>query len=158
MTCSRASKTAASRPKSPPSKAALAAIAADFKAAETNLSALSPESGDCEAAYREASGTVRRQFNLAFFKRLLIDDDYTVTGELAEPFDVILGEDLRRAVIAQESEELTEAIEEAQRRRTIQGGNDDNEQRPREPEQLLVGATEPPTSSFRGGFSLDPPL
>ncbi len=131
----------------------LVAVEGDFKAAETNMRRALARAGDCEAAYREASGTVRRHFNLAFFKRLLIDDDCAVTGELAEPFDVLLGEDLRRAVIAQESEELTEAIEEAQRRRTIQGGNDDNEQRPREPEQLLVGATEPPTSSFRGGFS-----
>ena len=65
-------------------------------------------------------GWERRHFNLAFFKRLLIDDDCAVTGELAEPFDVLLGEDLRRAIIAQESEELTESIEEAQRRRAIE--------------------------------------
>ena len=129
----------------------LVAVEGDFKAAETNMHRALTRAGDCEAAYREASGTMRRHFNLAFFKRLLIDDDCGVTGELAEPFDVLLGEDLRRAVIAQESEELTEAIEEAQRRRAIEG--DDNEQPPREPGSVLVGAGEPPTPSFRRGFS-----
>jgi hypothetical protein len=71
--------------------------------------------GNCEGAYREAPGRLRRQFNLAFFKRLLIGDDYSVSGELAEPFDVILGEELRRAAIAQENEELTQAVDEALR-------------------------------------------
>jgi hypothetical protein len=28
---------------------------------------------------------MRRQFNLAFFKRLITGDDYNVPGELAEP-------------------------------------------------------------------------
>ncbi len=116
----------------------LAEIAADFRKAETNLQRALTRVGDCEGAYREASGRMRRQFNLAFFRRLLIDDNYTVTGEFAEPFDVLLGEDLRRAVIAQESDELREAIEEAERQRAV--GSDDNEQRPREPERVLVGA------------------
>lgn len=116
----------------------LAEIAADFRKAETNLQRALTRVGDCEGAYREASGRMRRQFNLAFFKRLLIGDDYTVTGELAEPFDVLLGEDLRRAVIAQESDELRQAIEAAEGQRAIQSY--DNEQRPREPERVLVGA------------------
>jgi DNA invertase Pin-like site-specific DNA recombinase len=116
----------------------LAEIAADFKTAETNLERALTRVGDCEAAYREASGRMRRQFNLAFFKRLLIGDDYTVTGELAEPFDVLLGEDLRRAVIAQTGDELQDAIEEAERRRTAHGKH--SKQRPREPESVLVGA------------------
>jgi site-specific DNA recombinase len=109
----------------------LAAIAADFKAAETNLHRALDRAGDCQAAYRDASDRMRRQFNLAFFKRLLIHDEGTVSGELAEPWDVILGEELRRAAATREAEGLKDAIERAQR---------EKEQRPPEPESVLVGA------------------
>jgi site-specific DNA recombinase len=93
----------------------LAAIAADFKTAETNLERALTRAGDCRAAYREATDRMRRQFNLAFFKRLIISDEGTVSGELAEPWDVILGEELRRAVAAREAESLEDAIERAKR-------------------------------------------
>ncbi len=83
----------------------MAAIAADFKSAETNLERALMRAGDCEGAYLEATGRMRRQFNLAFFKRLVIGDEGTVSGELAEPWDVILGDELRRAVAVQESRE-----------------------------------------------------
>jgi hypothetical protein len=43
-----------------------------------------------------------------------VDDEGTVSGELAEPFDVILGEELRRAAIAREAEALKDAIEHAE--------------------------------------------
>jgi site-specific DNA recombinase len=109
----------------------LAAIAADFKAAETNLHRALDRAGDCQAAYRDASDRMRRQFNLAFFKRLLIHDEGTVSGELAEPWDVILGEELRRAAATREAEGLKDAIERAQR---------EKEQRPPEPESVRVGA------------------
>jgi hypothetical protein len=110
----------------------LAAIAADFKTAETNLHRALDRAGDCQAAYREASDRMRRQFNLAFFKRLLIHDEGTVSGELAEPWDVILGEELRRAAATREAEGLKDTIERAER---------ENARRPREPEPVLVGAT-----------------
>jgi site-specific DNA recombinase len=126
----------------------LAEIAADFKTAEANLHRALTRAGDCEGAYREASGRLRRQFNLAFFRRLLIGDDYTVMAELAEPFDVLLGEDLRRVVVAQAGDELQDAIEEAERRRTVEGEH--NEQRPREPERVLVGAGATGLSEGRG--------
>jgi site-specific DNA recombinase len=119
----------------------LSAIAADFQAAETNLARALTRAGDCQAAYSEASSSMRRQFNLAFFKRLLIDDEYSVSGELAEPFDVILGDELRRAVIAREAEAVTDAIERA---------GSENEQRPREPELALVGAESSDPSWERG--------
>ncbi|HYM54458.1 MAG TPA: recombinase zinc beta ribbon domain-containing protein [Solirubrobacteraceae bacterium] len=75
----------------------LAEIEADFQKAESNLKRALTRAGDCQAAYCEAVGPLRRQFNLAFFKRLLIDDECNVKGELAEPFDALLGDDLRRA-------------------------------------------------------------
>ena len=118
----------------------LAEIAADFRKAEANLQRALTRAGDCKAAYREASGRMRRQFNLAFFKRLLIGDDYGVTDELAEPWDVLLGEDLRRAVVAQTGEELLDAIEEAQRQRVGESESEANQQRPQDPERVLVGA------------------
>jgi site-specific DNA recombinase len=129
----------------------LAEVAADFQKAETNLQRALTRAGDCEAAYREAKPTIRRQFNLAFFKRLLIDEDCTVTGELAEPFDVLLGEELRQAAIAQASYELQDAVDEVQRRKATEG--EGNEKRPQEPERLLVGAGSSPAPSFGGGFS-----
>jgi site-specific DNA recombinase len=111
----------------------LAAIAADFKTAETNLHRALARAGDCQGAYREAKDRMRRQFNLAFFKRLIISDEGTVSGELAEPWDVILGDELRRAVAVREAESLSDAIEQAERNK---------KRHPREPELALVGATD----------------
>lgn len=129
----------------------LVAVAGDFKAAEINMRRALQRAGDCEAAYRDASDKMHRQFNLAFFKRLIIGDDYSVTGELAEPFDVILSEELRRAAIAGESEALTEAVDDALRERgDIDSDGGRNEQRPREPEGLLVGAGTPGPSWDQG--------
>ena len=130
----------------------LAAIAADFQKAETNLNRALAFAGDCEAAYRQASGTMRRQFNLAFFERLLIDDDYTITGELAEPFDTILSDKLRRAAIADADEATRTAIKEALRQRDVQI-EATNEQRPQEPELVLVGADSPTTPDEVVGWS-----
>ena len=124
------------------------AVEGDFKAAETNISRALTRVGDCETAYREASATMRRQFNLAFFKRLVIDDDYGVVGELAEPFDLILGDDLRLAA-AIKAEEDERAVELAQGLPAI-GVEAHNEQHPREPERVLVGAGSTPASKVGG--------
>jgi site-specific DNA recombinase len=121
----------------------LAAIAADFRAAETNLHKALTRAGDCQSAYDEATGRMRRQFNLAFFKRLIIHDEATVAGELAEPWDVILGDELRRAVAAQEAEDLKDAIERAEREQA---------QRPREPEVVHAGTTTA-APDWGGGWS-----
>ncbi len=106
-------------------------------------------------AYREAGGPLRWQFNLAFFKRLLIDDDYTVTGELAEPFDALLGPELRRAVAVRTSETLQDAIAGQQRQRATEGVVIENEQHPREPRRPLVGAGSTTDFSFGGGFTTE---
>ncbi len=128
----------------------LAEIAADFQRAETNLKRALARAGDCETAYREASDTMRRQFNLAFFDRLLIDEDYTVHGELAPPFDVILGDELRRrAAIAKADEATRAAVEEALRQRHVQA-EATQEQRP---QGLLAGADSPTTPFEVAGWS-----
>ncbi len=130
----------------------LAEIEGDFRKGETNLQWALRRAGDCQAAYREASGRLRRQFNLAFFKRLLIDDEGTVTGELAEPFKTLLGDDLRRAAAAQASEELRQAVEEALRQRAIEEASY-KQQHPPESVLLLVGAGLAPAPFEGGGFS-----
>ena len=127
----------------------LAEVEGDFRKAETNLKRALTRAGDCMAAYREASGSLRRQFNLVFFKRLLIDDEYTVTGELAEPFDTILGDQLRRAVAVKANEALQAAVKETIKRRAAE------EQHPREPERPRVGAASGPGPSWSQGFSTE---
>jgi site-specific DNA recombinase len=128
----------------------LAEVEGDFQKAEANLARALTRAGDCAAAYREANDRLRRQFNMAFFKRLLLSDEGEVTAELAPPFDVILGEELRRAAISQAEHELGEAINETLRQRADEPPH--NDQRPQEPDVAPVGAR-PPALAGRGGFS-----
>ena len=98
----------------------LATAAADFQTAKTNLERALTRIGDCEAAYHEASPAMRRQFNLAFFTRLLVDhDDGSISGELAEPFATLLGDELKNAVIASADQALGEAVDVALRERSL---------------------------------------
>jgi site-specific DNA recombinase len=131
----------------------LVEVESDFKKAETNLKKTLTRIGDCEAAYRGADGRLRRQFNLAFFKRLLIDDEYNITGELAEPFDSLLGDGLRRATAAKANEELQEAVEGVLRDRAAKGIVIGEDQPPREPERPHVGTGAASTPVWRGGFN-----
>ncbi len=91
----------------------LDAVDNDFNTAEINLSRALALVQDCETAYANAPDKLRRQFNQAFFKRLLIDDNYNVTSELAEPFHTLLSEDLRHAAAHKNHDQLTQAIEKA---------------------------------------------
>jgi site-specific DNA recombinase len=125
----------------------LTEILGDFKTAETNLGRALTRAGDCAAAYREANDRLRRQFNMAFFKRLLLSDEGEVTGDLASPFDTILSEELRRAAVSQAEHEFGEVVSETLRERAAQ-----NEQRPQKSDSTPVGAA-PPALAGRGGFS-----
>jgi hypothetical protein len=89
----------------------------DFKAAEANLTKALSLVQECEAAYRDSPDRLRRQFNQAFFKRLPIDDEYKVTGELAEPFETLLGEEIRQAAAWKAEADLGRAVDEALRER-----------------------------------------
>ena len=131
----------------------LAEVEGDFKKAESNLHRALTRVGDCETAYREAAGPLRRQLNLAFFRRLLVDDDYNVSSELAEPFDTLLGPELRRAVAVRANEQLQDAVERTIRKRATEGVVIENEQHPREPGRSLVGAGSTTDFSFGGGSS-----
>ena len=68
---------------------------------------------DCEGAYRDASDKVRRQFNQAFFKRILIDDSYSAIAELAEPFDLLLSREVRDAATRRSEAHLAAAVDDA---------------------------------------------
>jgi hypothetical protein len=97
-----------------------AAAATDFQTAKTNLERALTRIGDCQLAYREASPAMRRQFNLAFFRQLLVDDeDGSVTGDLAEPFATLLGDELKNAVIASADQEFGEAVDAKLREREL---------------------------------------
>lgn len=134
----------------------LAAVEGDFRKAETNLRKALTRAGDCETAYREACGPLRRQFNLAFFRHLHIDDDYNVSVELTEPFDSLLGPELRRAVAVRAGEALNDAVARELRHRTDDGTSMENEEHPREPaEPLPVGAASTTAFSYGGGFSTE---
>ena len=80
----------------------------------------------------DAPDKLRRQFNQAFFKRLLIDDNYNVTGKLAEPFETLLSEEVRQAAVRRADAHLTTAVDDVFRERDEQ---DDNR------ELALAGAT-----------------
>jgi hypothetical protein len=89
--------------------------------------------------------------NQAFFKRILITDDLEVDAELAEPFNTLLSDELRKAAINEEAHETQQAIQDAHRRRN-HNHNDDNESAG--DADPLVSSTAPPPGSFPGdGFS-----
>ena len=82
----------------------LKAVEQEFGEAERCLRRAMVLARDCEAAYRGAPDSIRRKFNRTFFRMVLVNDEGLVSGELAEPFDVLLGEELRRAVVGREQE------------------------------------------------------
>ncbi len=90
----------------------LAAVDGDYNAAEKNVTMALSLVRDCKAAYRDAPDSLRRQFNQVFFKRLLIDDQYTVSGDLAPPFDTLLSDDLRRAAADRAEQKRRRDVEE----------------------------------------------
>lgn len=95
------------------SAARLAALDCDFTTAEGNLTKALSFIRDCEGAYRDASDKVRRQFNQAFFKRILIDDSYSAIAELAEPFDLLLSREVREAATRRSEAHLAAAVDDA---------------------------------------------
>jgi site-specific DNA recombinase len=92
-------------------KTRLTDIDCNFAIAEANLARALVLARDCETAYQEASDKVRRQFNQVFFKRLLIDDEYHVIGELAEPFETLLGDEVRLAATMKAEAELQDLVD-----------------------------------------------
>jgi site-specific DNA recombinase len=113
----------------------LDAVSQHFELAEANLKKTLALVGDCRRAYQEAPNSVRRQFNQALFKKLLIDDIYDVRAELAEPFDILLGSELRQAAAQKAELELGQAVDQVLEGRQIAAS--DNKK-----DLAMVGATD----------------
>ena len=45
-------------------------------------------------AYLEASAAIRRKYNQSFFNKIRVYEDYTIAGELAGPWNVLLDPDI----------------------------------------------------------------
>jgi site-specific DNA recombinase len=69
-------------------------IGNNFDIVEAKLLKALVLAAQCENAYRESEPPIRRTFNQAFFTRIFIHDDYSVTAKLAEPFDQLLDKSL----------------------------------------------------------------
>ena len=78
----------------------LAKVSGDFDEIERNVSRALDLAGDCYGAYRDADPPTRWLFNQAFFQKIFIGDDGTVTHELAEPFKILLDPGLPGRLVA----------------------------------------------------------
>ena len=78
----------------------------EYETIEGNLGRALDLAGDCGAAYEQAPDHIKRMFNQAFFEKIFviqIDEslaDVRVESQLREPFDVLLGEELRAASLS----------------------------------------------------------
>ena len=81
----------------------LSATVSEFETIEGNLGKALDLAADCGAAYQQAPDHIKRMFNQAFFEKIFvvqIDEtlaDVKIEAQLREPFDVLLGDDLRQA-------------------------------------------------------------
>ena len=118
------------------------AVSQRFEAVEANLKRALELAKDCQKAYREDSDVVRRRFNQAFFTKLLISEEYTVDGEMARPFDILLSDEVRVAAAQRAEIDLGHAVDQA-----FQARQDD----PRGHENGLVVTETPGRSKTRPG-------
>ena len=78
----------------------LAKLSGDFDEIERNTDRALDLAADCYSAYRDADPPTRRLFNQAFFQKIFICDDGTVTHELADPFKILLDPALPDRLVA----------------------------------------------------------
>ena len=84
----------------------LAATSLEFEAVERNLRLALDLTVDCGAAYRDAPEHIKRMFNQAFFEKVLVIQDDESSGDIRlepafrEPFDTLLGSELKTAEAA----------------------------------------------------------
>lgn len=124
------------------SEARLAALDGDFATTKTNLTKAINLVQDCDLAYLEAPDKIRRQFNQAFFERIMIDDNYNAVAQLAQPFETLLGEELRQYAARQDEAALVDAIEDM----FIDTDDEPND----EPDLALAGAAQVPVRAAQG--------
>lgn len=94
----------------------LAAIDQGVELVVSNLQLALSLLTDCGSVYRQASPHVRRLFNQAFFKAIYIGDEGLVGHELAEPFGLLVGDELRQVVAMGEQANLSDQVDQALRR------------------------------------------
>ncbi len=81
----------------------LLATVTEFETIEDNLAKALDLARDCGAAYEQAPEHIKRMFNQAFFEKIFvvqIDEtlaDVEIDAQLREPFDVLLGDEIRAA-------------------------------------------------------------
>ena len=81
----------------------VAATLTEFETIEGNLERALDLASDCGAAYEQAPDHIKRMFNQAFFEKIFvvqIDESLAgveINAKLKEPFDVLLGDELRMA-------------------------------------------------------------
>jgi hypothetical protein len=85
--------------------------------------------------------------NGAFSKHIYIDDEYNVTAELDQPLVTPLGDDHRRAAVADADDDLREVVESALKARTERSQSEQG----RDHQGELVAATPTATACRSGG-------
>ena len=85
-----------------------------FDVIEHNLQAALDLTVNCALAYKTAPAHIKKQFNQAFFKRILVNSDASLEPELAPPFDMLFGPGLRSACRHEQSEVSENANEPTQ--------------------------------------------
>ena len=86
----------------------LSATLSEFETIEGNLGKALDFAADRGAAYQQAPDHIKRMFNQAFFEKIfVVQIDETrgvkIEAQLREPFDVLLGDDLRQASLRSSS-------------------------------------------------------
>ncbi len=84
---------------------------------------------DCYRAYCLAEPKLRRQFNQVFFSQLLVSDDESVDGRLAEPFRLLLAPEIRhdlrtRSTTIADVQALSQGWPTTSSRRSVPGQNE----------------------------------
>ena len=78
----------------------LTAISVEHDVVAANLERALRVAADWHAAYLGAGPTVRRQLNQAIFKKIYVDDAAHARSELAEPFELLLSDEVTTAARA----------------------------------------------------------
>ena len=87
---------------------------------------------DCGAAYRDAPEHIKRMFNQAFFSKVLVIQDdqgfgnVRLEAEFREPFDTLLGRELKRAVSARQAPQTPKKTTKGSRKADPSGLFQDN--------------------------------
>ena len=99
-----------------------------FDVVARNLQAALDLTVDCALAYKTAPDHIKKQFNQAFFRRILVNSDTSLAPELAPPFDLPLGPELRSACRREQSEAPQNANEPTQSSGLVPMSNNSNRQ------------------------------